>query len=156
MKLNSYSLLKYAFIIGAVIDAVIALMWFFIASGVNIPNILSGHNGIGPDYQFAMFISGMFMAGWSIILSWGAINPLERRGLLVITSGFLILSVAAEYLFFMHLLGGTWFIFGVTKRLLISMFFILVYFYSFKSEAAYSVDTYNNIKSTKPKQTRFF
>ncbi len=134
MKLNSYSILKFAFIFGAVIDAVIALTWFFIASGINIPNILSGHNGVGPDYQFAMYISGMFMAGWSIILSWGAINPLERRGLLLITSGCLILSVAVECLFFMHLLGGTGFIFGATKRLLISIFFILIYYYSFKSE----------------------
>ncbi len=134
MKLNSYSILKFAFIFGAVIDAVIALTWFFIASGINIPNILSGHNGVGPDYQFAMYISGMFMAGWSIILSWGAINPLERRGLLLITSGCLILSVAVECLFFMHLLGGTWFIFGATKRLLISILFILIYYYSFKSE----------------------
>ncbi len=89
MELNSKSQLKLAFILGAAVDGSIAVSWFLIASGVNVPNILNGHTGTGQDYHLAMYIAGMFMAGWSILLAWGAINPVERRGLLFITALFL-------------------------------------------------------------------
>jgi len=132
MKANS--MLKFMFILGAVVDGGVAVSWFFIASGWKIPNILNGYIGTGPDYQLAMYGGAMFMAGWSVLLAWGALKPIERRELLLITSGFLLLSVIIELILFSHMLGGVGFVFGVTKRLVLSLLFISSYFYSLTTE----------------------
>jgi len=125
-------ILKFMFIIGAVVDGGIAISWFLIASGWKIPNILNGYIGTGFDYQLAMYGGAMFMAGWTVLLAWGALKPIERRELLLITSGFLLLSVIIEFIFFNDMLGGSVFVFGVTKRLILSLLFISAYFYSLK------------------------
>lgn len=122
------------FIVGAVVDGAIAVSWFLIASGRDIPNILNGYIGTGADYQLAMYGGAMFMAGWTVLLAWGALKPTERRGLLLITSGFLLLSVIIEFIFFSNMLGGMGFVFGVTKRLFLSVLFTSAYFYSLKTE----------------------
>lgn len=80
MKANS--ILKLMFIIGAVVDGGIAISWFLIASGWEIPNILNGYIGTVSGYQLAMYVSAMFMAGWAVLLSWGALKPIERKELL--------------------------------------------------------------------------
>lgn len=133
MKISSNLLLKLMFILGAVVDGAIAVSWFLIASGLRIPNILNGYVGTGSDYQLAMYIGAMFMAGWTVLLAWGAIKPVERRGLLLITSAFLFLSVIVELMFFRDMLGGAGFIFGVTKRILLGVLATAIYFYSFRS-----------------------
>ena len=133
MKISSNRLLKLMFILGAVVDGAIAVSWFLIASGLRIPNILNGYVGTGSDYQLAMYIGAMFMAGWTVLLAWGAIKPVERRGLLLITSAFLFLSVIVELMFFRDMLGGAGFMFGVTKRILLGMLATAIYFYSFRS-----------------------
>ena len=133
MKISSNLLLKLMFILGAVVDGAIAVSWFLIASGLRIPNILNGYVGTGSDYQLAMYIGAMFMAGWTVLLAWGAIMPIERRGLLLITSVFLFLSVIVELMFFRDMLGGAGFMLGVTKRILLGMLATAIYFYSFRS-----------------------
>jgi hypothetical protein len=134
MKINSTSMLRLMFIIGAAVDGAIAVTWFLIASGSRIPNILNGYTGIGSDYQLAMYVAAMFMAGWTVLLAWGAINPVDRRDLLLITSLFLILSVIVEMIFFGDTLGGTGFILGATKRVLLSVVATAAYFYSFRNQ----------------------
>ncbi len=126
-------MLKFMFILGAVVDGAIAISWFLIASGLKIPNILNGYMGAGSDYQLAMYIGAMFMAGWTVLLAWGAIKPIERRDLLLITAGFLFLSVIVEFVFFSNMLGGTGFMFGVTKRIFLGVLATSIYFYSFKN-----------------------
>ena len=130
MKINST--LRFMFILGAVVDGAIAVSWFLIATGWKIPNILNGYIGTGQDYQLAMYVAAMFMTGWTILLAWGALKPIERKELLLITSGFLLFSVIIEFLFFSHILGGAVFLFGVTKRLILSALFTSAYFYSLK------------------------
>lgn len=132
MKANS--MLKSMFIVGAVVDGAIAVSWFLIASGWEIPNILNGYIGTGSDYQLAMYGGAMFMAGWTVLLAWGALKPTERRELLLITSGFLLLSVIIEFIFFSNMLAGMGFVFGVTKRVFLSVLFTSAYFYSLKTE----------------------
>ena len=131
MKLNS--MLIFMFILGAVVDGAIAVSWFLIASGWEIPNILNGYIGAGEDYQLAMYVGAMFMAGWAVLLAWGALKPVERRELLLITSVFLVLSVIIEFIFFSHMLGGALFVFGVTKRFILSALFTSAYLYSLKT-----------------------
>jgi len=132
MKANS--ILKFMFVLGAIVDGAIAISWFLIASGWKIPNILNGYIGSGPDYQLAMYVGAMFMAAWTVLLAWGSIKPIERRDLLLIASGFLLLSVIIEFVFFSNMLGGMVFVFGVTKRLTLSVLFTSAYFYSLKSK----------------------
>ena len=126
-------MLRLMFILGAIVDGVIAASWFLIASGTRIPNILNGYTGAGPDYQLAMYVGAMFMTGWTILLAWGAIKPVERRGLLLITSTLLFLSVIVELVFYGDMLGGGGFVFGVTKRILLSVVATAVYFHSFRN-----------------------
>jgi len=127
-------MLRLMFILGAAVDGAIAVSWFLIASGSQIPNILNGYTGTGSDYQLAMYVGAMFMAGWTILLAWGAIKPVERRDLLLITSVLLFLSVIVELVFYGDMLGGGGFIFGVTKRILLSILATAIYFYSFKNQ----------------------
>jgi hypothetical protein len=105
MKIGSTSMLRLMFILGAIVDGAIAVSWFLIASGTRIPNILNGYTGAG----------------------------VERRGLLLITSALLFLSVIIEFVFYGDILGGAGFIFGVTKRILLSTLATAVYFYSFSN-----------------------
>jgi hypothetical protein len=122
------------FILGAAVDGAIAVSWFLIASGAGIPNILNGYTGAGPDYQLAMYVAAMFMTGWTVLLAWGAVKPVERRGLLLITSALLFLSVIVELVFYGDMLAGGGFVFGVTKRVVLSTAATAVYFYSFRSQ----------------------
>jgi len=137
MKISSTSILRLMFILGAVVDGAIAVSWFLIASGADIPNILNGYTGTGSDYRLAMYVGAMFMAGWTILLAWGAIKPVERRDLLLITSILLFLSVVIELVFYSDMLGGDGFIFGAMKRILLSTMATAVYFYSFKKQQNY-------------------
>ena len=134
MSVRPSSMLRIMFIVGATVDGAIAASWFLIASGVEIPNILNGYAGAGSDYQLAMYVAAMFMTGWAVLLVWGAIRPLERRGLLLITSAFLILSVVIEFVFYGDMLGGGGFVFGVAKRIVLSSAAIAVYVYSLMHE----------------------
>ena len=136
MKISSASLLRPMFILGAAVDGAIALSWFLIASGARIPNVLNGYTGAGPDYQLAMYVAAMFMMGWTILLAWGAIKPVERRDLLLITSVLLFLSVIVELVFYGDILGGGGFVFGVTKRILLSVVATAVYFFSFRYQGS--------------------
>jgi hypothetical protein len=132
MKVRSNQLLRSMFIIGAIVDGAVAISWFLIAFGLRMPNILNGHVGTGSDYQLAMLVAAMFMAGWAAVLAWGAVKPIDRRGLLLITSVSLFLSVIVELVFFRDVLGGAGFLFGMTKRTLLSVLFAASYFYSLK------------------------
>jgi len=123
-------IIKNVYILGALIDGAISASWFLIAAGWEIPNILNGYNGSGQDYRLAMYVAAMFMASWTILLAWGAMKPVERRGLLLITAGFLLLSVIAELTFYRQVLGGPVLVFGVTKRLVLTGMFTAAYIYS--------------------------
>jgi len=128
-------LLKLSFLIGTVADALVAVNWFLIASGAEIPNMMCGLVGSGPDYRFAMYIAALFMAGWSVILAWGWFRPFERKGLLLITAVLLLVSIILEMIFYRPFLGGSDFIVGIGVRVALISKFSLSYFYA-RSPAA--------------------
>jgi hypothetical protein len=128
-------LLKLSFLIGTVADALVAVNWFLIASGAEIPNLMCGLVGSGADYRFAMYIAALFMAGWSAILAWGWFRPFERKGLLLITAVLLLVSIILEMIFYRPFLGGSDFIVGIGVRVALISKFSLSYFYS-RSRAA--------------------
>ena len=130
LRMKADSILKKMFVLGALLDGLISASWFLIAAGWGIPNILNGYTGSGADYRLAMYVAAMFMAGWTVLLAWGSLKPLERRGLLLITAVFLLLSVIVEFVLYRHMLGGPVLAFGVTKRLVLTTLFTMAYFYS--------------------------
>ncbi len=132
MNSKSTLLLKLSFIIGTIADGLVAINWFLIASGVNIPNLLCGLKGSGMDYRFAMYIAAIFMAGWACILFWGWFKPHERKGLLLITAILLFASIIIEVLFFQNILKGAGFLIGMILRLMLIAKFSTSYFYSMK------------------------
>lgn len=128
-------MLRFMFVFGAIADGAVALTWILIAAGFEIPNILNGYVGSGSDYQLAMYLGALLMAGWASLLAWGAIRPIERRGLLLITAVLLMLSVITELLFFRDILEGIGFVFGITRRTLLGLIAAAIYFYSLRKDA---------------------
>ena len=123
-------LLKLSFLIGTIADSAVAANWFLIAAGAEIPNMMCGLSGTGEEYRFAMYIAGLFMAGWAAILAWGWFRPFERKGLLLITSVLLLVSIVIEVVFYRTLLGGSGFVLGVGVRIALIAKFSASYFYS--------------------------
>jgi hypothetical protein len=130
MTNRGLQLLKLSFLIGATADLAVAANWFLIASGSKIPNMMCGLSGAGEEYRFAMYIAALFMAGWAAILAWGWFKPFERKGLLLITSALLLISIILEVVFYRPLLGGSGFVLGVGLRLALIAKFCISYFYS--------------------------
>jgi hypothetical protein len=127
-------LLKLSFLIGGVADALVAVNWGLIAAGSEIPNLMCGLVGMGADYQFAMYISTLFMVGWSAILFWGWFKPVERRGLLLITAILLLVSIILEITLYRPMLGGPQFTIGIAVRAALIIKFSGSYFYSQSAE----------------------
>ena len=130
MTRRGYKLLKLGFLIGVIADTILAINWFLIAAGAEIPNSLSGMVGTGTDYRYAMYIAAVFMGGWGVILAWGWFKPFERKMLLLITAALILTSVILEIIFYRSLLGGTGFVVGVLMRIALISIFSFGYFYS--------------------------
>jgi hypothetical protein len=76
-------LLKITFWIGAVTDALAAIVMIFPQLRVYIfgpENFL-----LTPANKFALGLGASLMIGWTVLLIWGSFKPIERRGLLIIT-----------------------------------------------------------------------
>jgi hypothetical protein len=130
MAIKGVQLLKLSFLIGGVADALVAVNWGLIAAGSEIPNLMCGLVGTGEEYRFAMYISALFMAGWSIVLFWGWFNPYERRDLLIITAALLLVSIVLEIILYRPVLGGSLFLMGIGLRAALITKFSASYFYS--------------------------
>jgi hypothetical protein len=71
--------LRAAFLIGALADGLIAIEWYLISLGlVDMPIHPSIFVGRGQDYKFVLGIAGLFMMGWSFLLYWVSLKPVER------------------------------------------------------------------------------
>ena len=130
MKIKPISFLKLSFIIGAIADGIVAVNWFLISLGHPYANLISAFRGSGVDYEFAMFICSLFMFGWTVILIWGFLKPEERKGLLLITSSLLLISIILELIMFYQLLLSEGFIIGIILRIVLISKFSFSYFYS--------------------------
>jgi predicted neutral ceramidase superfamily lipid hydrolase len=76
-------LLRIAFLAGALTDglAIIPMVSRRVASAVFGGKVSEDNVA----YQYAMGIGSSLMAGWTLLLLWGAANPIERRDLLLLT-----------------------------------------------------------------------
>ena len=81
---NKIRLLRLSYWIGAVIDG-------FVAIQLLIPNFWASFNGIttytpNSTLNFALVIASALMWGWTGLLIWADRKPIERRGILVLTT----------------------------------------------------------------------
>lgn len=76
-------MLRISFLIGAITDglAIIPMVFPRIGSALFGGDIAK----LGVEYRYAMGIGASLMAGWTALLFWGAINPIERRDILILT-----------------------------------------------------------------------
>jgi hypothetical protein len=96
--MKSYSkLLRVCFLIGAITDglAVVPML------SPNIGTMLFGGEfaRLGVEYRYAMGIGAALMAGWTVLLLWGSIKPVERRDLLVITIFPVVTGIVASTIY---------------------------------------------------------
>jgi len=77
------TMLRISFLIGAITDglAIIPMVFPRIGSALFGGDIAK----LGAEYRYAMGIGASLMAGWTSLLFWGAINPIERRDILILT-----------------------------------------------------------------------
>ncbi len=124
-------LLKTAFLIGAVVDAVIAFEWYLISLGiVDLPVHPSFFVGSGPDFQFMLSISALFMMGWAFLLLWGSWRPIERRGILLLTAAMLFVATVSDGVVFGHLFSTRQLALGTSVKLSLAIFFAGTYWHS--------------------------
>lgn len=86
--------------------------------------------GSGQDYQFVLSIAGLFMMGWALLMYWGSFQPLERRGILLLTAVMLIIAILSDGLVFGHLLSTRQIVLGTSVKLFLVMLFAGSYWYS--------------------------
>ena len=77
------TLLRICFLVGAVTDGLAIIPMIF----PRIGSALFGADAsrLGAQYRYAMGIGASLMAGWTALLLWGAIHPMERRDILILT-----------------------------------------------------------------------
>ena len=76
-------LVQIAFLLGAITDGLALVPMLSRRIGVS----LFGGDATQDDaaYRYAMGIGSSLMAGWTLLLFWGAASPIERRDLLLLT-----------------------------------------------------------------------
>ena len=123
--------LKTAFLIGAVADGVIAIEWFLISLGLlDLPIHPSFFVGSGQDFQYVLSIGGLFMMGWAFLLYWGSVQPIERRGILLITAVMLFVAILSDYIIFARLFSLQQIMLGTLVKLSLVILFAGSYWHS--------------------------
>jgi hypothetical protein len=77
------SLLRICFFVGAITDGLAVLPMVFPSIGSKLFGTNSSR--FSAEYRFAMGIGASLMAGWTLLLIWGSIEPISRRDILIIT-----------------------------------------------------------------------
>ena len=125
------AVLKTVFLIGAIADGVIAVEWFLISLGlVDLPMHPNFFAGSGQDFQFVLSIAALFMMGWAILLYWGSLNPIERRGILLLTAAMLFIAILSDGMIFGHLFSAQQIVLGTSVKLSLVVLFAGSYWYS--------------------------
>jgi len=120
---------------GAVADGLIAIEWFLVSLGlIDMPIYPSYFVGSGQDYQFVLSIAGLFMMGWALLMYWGSLQPVERRGILLLTAAMLFIAILSDGLVFGHLLTDRQIIMGTSAKLFLVILFAGTYWYSKRSD----------------------
>lgn len=123
--------LKRAFLVGAIADGLIAIEWFLVSLGlVDMPIHPSFFVGSGQDFQFVLSTAALFMTGWAILMYWGSLQPVERRGILLLTAVMLFIGILTDGIVFGHLFTAQQIVMGTSVKLFLVILFAGSYWYS--------------------------
>ncbi len=91
-------LIQIAFLVGAITDGLAIIPMLSSRVGVAVFEGDSSLNSA--KHSYAMGIAASLMAGWTLLLLWGAADPIERRDILLLTvfpviTGIIIATVIA-------------------------------------------------------------
>ena len=80
---NRFAFLRFAYWFGAILDGAMIVPLL-------VPSVASAMLGIdafhpGPDYRYASSVGAALMGGWTTLLVWGGLRPVERRDVLLLT-----------------------------------------------------------------------
>ncbi len=126
-------LLRISFIVGAVTDglAVIPMVFPSIGSALFGGNSSRSNNA---EYRFAMGIGASLMAGWTLLLIWGSLDPIGRRDILILTLipviiGIVVSTVIAvrKHVFVLNKVIPLWIHLG-----LVNILYVVSYALSFR------------------------
>ena len=80
---NPVLLLKFSYLIGAILDALVAIQMF----SPDILTLTTGVSSFAPtsNYLYASYMSGVMLISWSVLLIWGYLKPVQRKDILLIT-----------------------------------------------------------------------
>ncbi len=110
-----------AYLLGAVVDAVVSIPMFSMAFSGNYGN----------EVSYTLAAGAILMIGWTVLLLWAVHKPMERRGVLLITlvpiAGLFITTLVINSqdafplgIFLLRIIGGP----------LLAAFYIFTYWFS--------------------------
>ena len=87
-------LLRISFLVGAITDGLAVIPMVFPSIG----STLFGGNSSrsSAEYRFAMGIGASLMAGWTLLLIWGSLDPIGRRDILILTLIPVVIGIVAS------------------------------------------------------------
>ena len=77
------TMLRISFLVGAITDGLAIIPMAFPRIGSSLFG--GDFTRLGAEYRYAMGIGASLMAGWTALLFWGSMNPIERRDILILT-----------------------------------------------------------------------
>ena len=87
-------LLRISFLVGAITDGLAVILMVFPSIGSTLFGANSSRSGA--EYRFAMGIGVSLMAGWTLLLIWGSLDPIGRRDILILTLIPVIIGIVAS------------------------------------------------------------
>ena len=87
-------LLRISFLIGAITDGLAVIPMVFPSIGSTIFGGNSSRSSA--EYRFAMNIGASLMAGWTLLLIWGSLDPIGRRDILILTLIPVVIGIVAS------------------------------------------------------------
>lgn len=81
---NATRWLRISYWVGAVLDGVVGLTMAAEAA-LGVPSPLT-HYVPEPPYRYAIALAASLMLGWTLLLLWADRQPVQRRGVLLITN----------------------------------------------------------------------
>ena len=94
---NPIDIIRLAFWLGAATDGLAIIPMLFPDIGMALFG--GDPSGITESYRYAMGIGASLMAGWTVLLFWGALKPIERRAILLITLFPVVTGIVASSLY---------------------------------------------------------
>ncbi len=128
---NSKKWLRAAFILGAVVDAVMVPVMLI----PELARILWGFADFSSTYRYAMMMGAALMLGWTILLVWACVKPVERKGVALLTI-LVIAGIAAAnvYAVLAGLIPASKMILSWVMQAILATVFSIGYFGSNKSK----------------------